>query len=59
MCAMRIKIQYAGIYRINLDGTGRPPFIMPMAFEIRSDFDWHPTTKELWFTDNGRDNDGR
>ena len=24
-------------------------------------FDWHPVTKELWFTDNGRDwagNDG-
>ena len=19
-------------------------------------FDWHPNTKELWFTDNGRDN---
>ena len=21
-------------------------------------FDWHPTTRELWFTDNGRDNLG-
>ena len=44
---------YAQITRMNADGSGREVF----ATGIRSTvgFTWHPVTKELWFTDNGRD----
>jgi len=44
---------YASITRINVDGTGREVY----AHGVRNTvgFTWHPTTKELWFTDNGRD----
>ena len=39
--------------RINLDGSGAEK----IAFGIRNTvgFDWNPKTKELYFTDNGRD----
>ena len=45
--------RYAGISRINPDGTGFEMF----AFGVRNTvgFSWHPETGELWFTDNGRD----
>jgi len=44
---------FATITRMNVDGTGREIF----AHGVRNTvgFDWHPQTKELWFTDNGRD----
>lgn len=44
---------YASITRLNADGTGREVF----AHGVRNTvgFTWHPATKELWFTDNGRD----
>jgi glucose/arabinose dehydrogenase len=44
---------HACITRINPDGTG----LEVVAKGVRNSvgFDWHPTTKELWFTDNGRD----
>jgi glucose/arabinose dehydrogenase len=44
---------YASITRINADGTGFEVF----AHGVRNSvgFTWHPETKELWFTDNGRD----
>lgn len=44
---------YASITRINPDGSGREIF----AHGVRNTvgFDWHPQTRELWFTDNGRD----
>jgi glucose/arabinose dehydrogenase len=44
---------YASITRMKADGTAREIF----AHGIRNTvgFDWHPETKELWFTDNGRD----
>jgi glucose/arabinose dehydrogenase len=44
---------YASITRINVDGSGREVY----AHGVRNTvgFTWHPTTKELWFTDNGRD----
>jgi glucose/arabinose dehydrogenase len=43
----------AQIRRMNLDGTGAEPY----AFGVRQSvgFDFHPVTKELYFTDNGRD----
>src|SRR5580700_4897788 len=41
------------IRRINLDGTGAEV----VAYGVRNSvgFDWHPETKQLYFTDNGRD----
>jgi glucose/arabinose dehydrogenase len=44
---------YASITRMNLDGSGFEVY----AHGIRNTvgFAWHPETKELWFTDNGRD----
>ncbi len=44
---------YASITRLNDDGSGREIF----AHGIRNSvgFTWHPVTKNLWFTDNGRD----
>lgn len=44
---------YASITRINPDGTGRE--IVAHGVRNTVGFDWHPETKELWFTDNGRD----
>jgi glucose/arabinose dehydrogenase len=44
---------FASITRLNPDGTG----IEVVQHGIRNTvgFTWHPETKELWFTDNGRD----
>jgi glucose/arabinose dehydrogenase len=44
---------FASITRINADGSGREVF----AHGVRNSvgFTWHPETKQLWFTDNGRD----
>jgi len=44
---------YASILRMNPDGTGLEPFAKGVRNSVG--FDWHPQTKELWFTDNGRD----
>jgi len=44
------------IDRMNADGSGLEVFAMGIRNSVG--FDWHPTTKELWFTDNGRDNMG-
>ena len=48
--------RYASITRMNADGSGFEIF----AHGVRNTvgFDWHPTSNELWFTDNGRDNMG-
>ena len=44
---------FASIARMNPDGSDLEVF----AHGVRNSvgFDWHPDTKELWFTDNGRD----
>ena len=44
---------YAKILRMNADGSNRED----VAFGIRNTvgFDWQPGTRQLWFTDNGRD----
>lgn len=47
---------YAAIHRMNPDGTGFEVFASGIRNTVG--FDWHPQTKELWFTDNGRDNLG-
>lgn len=45
--------RFATIMRMKPDGTALEVF----AHGVRNTvgFDWHPDTKELWFTDNGRD----
>lgn len=48
--------RYANIVRMKPDGTG----LQVVARGVRNTvgFDWHPATRELWFTDNGRDRMG-
>jgi len=45
--------RYANIMKIRPDGSD----LQVVARGVRNSvgFDWHPVTKELWFTDNGRD----
>lgn len=44
---------FASITRLNPDGTDREIFAKGIRNTVG--FTWHPETKELWFTDNGRD----
>jgi glucose/arabinose dehydrogenase len=44
---------YATICRINPDGSSFEVYARGVRNTVG--FDWHPETKELWFTDNGRD----
>jgi len=43
----------AQIRRLNTDGTGSEPYALGVRNSVG--FDFHPVTKELYFTDNGRD----
>ncbi len=45
--------RYASIMRMRPDGTGLEVFASGVRNTVG--FDWNPATKELWFTDNGRD----
>jgi glucose/arabinose dehydrogenase len=45
--------QFAQTRRINLDGSG--PEVVARGVRNTVGFDFHPKTKELWFTDNQRD----
>ncbi len=45
--------EYAQIRRYNWDGSGME--VVARGVRNSVGFDWHPKTKELWFTDNGRD----
>ncbi|MBB2149591.1 sorbosone dehydrogenase family protein [Pedobacter sp. LMG 31462] len=45
--------RYASITRMNPDGTGFEIFANGVRNSVG--FDWNPLTKDLWFTDNGRD----
>lgn len=47
---------FATITRINPDGSGMEIFAKGVRNSVG--LDWHPETKQLWFTDNGRDNLG-
>jgi glucose/arabinose dehydrogenase len=47
---------YASITRMNADGSGFEIFAKGIRNTVG--FAWHPDTKALWFTDNGRDNLG-
>ena len=44
---------YASLLRMKPDGTSMEVFARGIRNTVG--FDWHPQTKELWFTDNGRD----
>jgi glucose/arabinose dehydrogenase len=44
---------YAQIRRYNPDGTGME--VVARGVRNSVGFDWDPRTKDLWFTDNGRD----
>lgn len=44
---------YASIHRMNADGTGLELFASGVRNTVG--FTWHPETKNIWFTDNGRD----
>jgi len=46
-------VRYALISRIRPDGSGYEVFARGVRNSVG--FDWHPETRELWFTDNGRD----
>jgi glucose/arabinose dehydrogenase len=41
------------IRRMNLDGSGSEPFALGVRNSVG--FDFHPVSKQLYFTDNGRD----
>ncbi|HKA46277.1 MAG TPA: sorbosone dehydrogenase family protein [Burkholderiales bacterium] len=45
--------RYANIMRMNADGSGLEVYARGVRNSVG--FDWHPQTKEMWFTDNGRD----
>lgn len=44
---------YASITRMDPDGSNREIYAKGIRNTVG--FTWHPETKELWFTDNGRD----
>ena len=48
--------RYANISRMNPDGSGLEVYARGVRNSVG--FDWHPVTRELWFTDNGRDDMG-
>jgi len=45
--------RFASIMRMKADGSGLELFASGIRNTVG--FDWHSQTKELWFTDNGRD----
>lgn len=51
-----VKDPFGSITRMNPDGTGYEIFARGIRNTVG--FDWDPRTRELWFTDNGRDNLG-
>jgi glucose/arabinose dehydrogenase len=49
----RERPEYASITRMRPDGKDLEVFARGVRNSVG--FDWHPETRELWFTDNGRD----
>ena len=45
--------EYAQIRRYNADGSGME--VLARGVRNTVGFDWHPVTRELWFSDHGRD----
>ncbi len=46
---------YATITRLDVKNPSKGPEIVQYGVRNTVGFTWHPQTKELWFTDNGRD----
>lgn len=46
---------YASITRLDVSKPGAKPEVYAHGVRNTVGFAWHPQTKELWFTDNGRD----
>ena len=46
---------FASITRLDVNKAGSKPEIVAHGVRNTVGFDWHPKTKEMWFTDNGRD----
>jgi len=55
-CNVCNEAGYASITRMNADGSGHEVYARGIRNSVG--FTWHPATKELWFTDNGRDHLG-
>jgi len=53
ICERRDDPRFASITRMNPDGSSLEVFASGVRNTVG--FDWNPATKELWFTDNGRD----
>jgi len=45
--------EYAQIRRYNADGSGME--VIARGVRNTQGFDWHPKTRQMWFTDHGRD----
>lgn len=52
ICESKID-EYASITRMDPDGSNREVYAKGVRNTVG--FAWHPETKEMWFTDNGRD----
>lgn len=53
ICERLDNPKYASITRMDPDGSNVEVFASGVRNSVG--FDWHPDTKEMWFTDNGRD----
>jgi glucose/arabinose dehydrogenase len=49
------KDPYASLLRMDVSKAGSEPEVFARGIRNTVGFDWDPRTKELWFTDNGRD----
>jgi glucose/arabinose dehydrogenase len=47
------KDDYARLFRFGVDGRGKTAIAQGIRNSVG--FTWHPVTRDLWFTDNGRD----
>lgn len=56
VCERKDDERFATITRMKPDGTGQEVFARGIRNTVG--FDWHPQTRELWMTENGRDNMG-
>jgi len=52
-CNVCLEPEFGVILRMNPDGSAREVFASGIRNSVG--FTWHPESKELWFTDNGRD----
>jgi len=52
-CNICNEFGFAQIIRMNPDGSGRETYASGIRNSVG--FTWHPTSDEMWFTDNGRD----